>query len=144
MLLRLPEWFGRSEAVNAYAESATTLAMLVAIMDRTIAGFLSLETASGKDPEIVVLAVRPEWHRRGIGRQLVDAAATVSRCRPATRLLVRTLGPSHPDRFYAQTRAFYRACGFQAVAETPHYWGPETPSVLLALDLRSKPSERMT
>ena len=45
-------------------------------------------------------------------------------------LHVKTLAPSHPDPFYARTRAFYRALGFEPVFETPLLWGPENPALV--------------
>jgi hypothetical protein len=44
---------------------------------------------------------------------------------------VKTLGPSHPDPFYAETRAFYRAIGFQPLFETTAFWGADQPTLIL-------------
>lgn len=134
MLLRLPGWFGRPDTIDAYAQHAATLPMLVAMAGCKVVGFLSLRYSAGESAEIVVMAVRPEWHRQGIGRGLVREAFVLARRQAARQIVVQTLGPSHPDPLYRQTRAFYRACGFRSAGETHDHWGPGTPSLLMIAD----------
>ena len=134
MLLQLPDWFGRADAIDAYVQRAATLPMLVAMAGRKAAGFLSLRHSAGQSAEIVVMAVRPEWHRQGIGRALIREAVALARRQAARQIFVRTLGPSHPDPLYQRTRAFYRACGFRPAGETPDHWGPGVPSLLMIAD----------
>jgi GNAT superfamily N-acetyltransferase len=76
------------------------------------------------------MAVHPEWRRRGAGRQLVDAAGRVARSRGCRLLEVKTLGPSHPDANYRETRAFYSAMGFLPLEELHDLW-PGNPSLIM-------------
>ena len=49
---------------------------------------------------------------------------------------VKTLGPSHPDAGYRDTRRFYRACGFLAVEELHELWDEDNPCLLMVKPLR--------
>ena len=45
-------------------------------------------------------------------------------------LHVKTLGPSHPDPFYARTRTFYTAMGFAPLFESATLWGEKNPTLV--------------
>ena len=75
MLKRLPDLFGRPEAIEVYAENAARLPMLIALAGRELVGFLSLQHQEDNRAEILVMAVRRDWHRQGVGRLLVSEAA---------------------------------------------------------------------
>ncbi len=77
------------------------------------------------------MAVHPACHRRGVGRRLVEELEAEARRRGGRWLHVKTLAPSHPDPFYARTRAFYLALGFDPLFESEAIWGPENPAVVL-------------
>jgi len=75
--------------------------------------------------------VLPEWHRRGVGRMLVEEACVFARNQRARLLQVKTLGPSHPSEEYARTRAFYEALDFIPLEETTSFWGVDNPCLIL-------------
>ena len=81
--------------------------------------------------ELYVLAVRPEWHRHGVGRALLAAVEAWLRAQGVEYLQVKTLGPSHPDEAYALTRAFYEAQGFRALEELTQLWGESNPCLIM-------------
>jgi 8-oxo-dGTP diphosphatase len=86
------------------------LEILVAEVKGQVVGFLALSfvpVLSGLRALIADLAVDPAYQRRGIGAALVEAAVQRADRRGATYLLVDT-SRGDPD-----TRAFYRACGFE-------------------------------
>jgi ribosomal protein S18 acetylase RimI-like enzyme len=85
--------------------------------------------------EIHFLAVHPDCHRQGIGRGLVALLEGEARRRGGCWMHVKTLGPSHPDPFYARTRAFYSALGYQPLFESSAIWGPENPALILIKSL---------
>ena len=113
--------------------------------DRRFSGFLAVEddTPLGNalvrrhfdvSAELHLIAVAPEHRGRGIGRELVTAVAedlAVDGCR---LLSVHTVGPSHVDEFYEQTRRFYRALGFLPLEEHAGLDWPG-PSVIFVLPL---------
>ena len=77
------------------------------------------------------MGVLPRWHRRGIGRALVERAALYSRDEGFVLLHVKTLAPGDPYPPYAATRAFYTALGFLPLEEIPQIWGPQDPCLLM-------------
>jgi len=136
ILARLPEWFGIPAANEAYLATLGRLATSVVSLDGTTAAFMALEPLTPHAGEIHVMAVGPEFRRRGIGRALVHEAETWLRQRGGSLLHVKTLAPSHPDPHYAETRAFYSALGFLPLLETTAFWGEKLPTLMLVKALR--------
>ena len=129
LLRSLPEWFGIEEAIVSYVDRLHD--GLVARREDWLAGFLALETHFPASAEIVVMAVRREHHRKGLGRRLVLEAERRLRARGVELLAVKTLGPSRNDSAYETTRSFYEALGFRPLEEFPSLWGPGNPCLLL-------------
>ncbi len=137
LLSGLPEWFGIESAVDEYVCAAQRLPTLIATTeDGEIVAVLLHERHFAEATEIHLLAVDRAWHRRGVGRALIDTLARKMQADGARLLSVKTLGPSHPDAGYAATREFYRACGFLPVEELHGLW-PENPCLVLVKHLDS-------
>lgn len=130
LLDRLPSWFGIPEANAAYIHSATELPAFVARAGIEPIGLLLWHRHFPEAAEIHLLAVDPEWHRRGVGRALVAALRDELDDGECRVLQVKTLGPSNPDPGYADTRKFYRAAGFLPMEETDALW-PEDPCLIM-------------
>ncbi|MDD4337673.1 MAG: GNAT family N-acetyltransferase, partial [Firmicutes bacterium] len=81
--------------------------------------------------EIYVMGILKPYHRRGIGRLLIGEAEKWCRDQGIVFLQVKTLSASHPDAYYAETRAFYRAVGFVELEEFPNLWGTANPCLLM-------------
>lgn len=131
LLDQLPAWFGRPEANAQYVESARTLpGVLARSSDGEPVGILLHRRHFAEAAEIHLMAVAPDWHRRGIGAALVSAVEAKLQTDGCRMLHVKTLGPSHPDSGYALTRVFYRAIGFVPIEETNDLW-PGTPCLMM-------------
>ncbi|MCX6372453.1 MAG: GNAT family N-acetyltransferase [Actinobacteria bacterium] len=135
ILRALPDWFGLEQALVDYAHAADELPTFVAARGGETVGFLTLKPTSGDAVEIHVMAVIPGAHRRGVGRALVERAATHARAQGFSMLHVKTLAPSDPHPPYATTRAFYVAVGFCPLEVLPQVWGPENPCLLMVMVL---------
>ncbi len=131
LIHQLPEWFGIEASNQAYVAALGRFPTFLVHNRQNLLGFIALEETSLDAVEIHVMAVAPDRHRNGIGRALVCHAEGWVRLRGRGLLHVKTLGPSHADPFYAQTRAFYHALGFRPVFETTAFWGPENPTLVL-------------
>jgi internalin A len=103
---------------------------LVAVDTHGVVGFLTWETREG-GAEITWMAVRANARRCGFGRALLGGLVDRLRVDAVTELRVKTLSSRDPYPPYAETRAFYRANGFEEIDELD-IWGPENPVVLLA------------
>jgi len=134
IIAELADWFARPEANRLYAETAAELDMIGCHADREAAGRASLTQHFDTTAEIYLLAARPRWHGTGLGRALVGAAEAWARARQLRFLTVKTLGPSHPDPAYENSRRFYRAMGFQPIEEIQDIW-PGNPCLLLLKSL---------
>ena len=148
ILRALPAWFGIEAALQEYVHAADELDTLVAVVARPACGgqirevrpdqaigFVTLRETSEDALELHVMGILPSWHRRGIGRALVERAASYARAEGFSLLHVKTLAPSHPDTGYAATRAFYASVGFRPLEELPQVWGAENPCLLLVRPL---------
>jgi GNAT superfamily N-acetyltransferase len=148
ILRALPAWFGIEASVREYVRAADELDTLVAVIARPacggraheirpdqVIGFVTLKETSEDALELHVMGVLPSWRGRGVGRALVERAASHARADGYSLLHVKTLAPSHPDPGYAETRAFYASVGFRPLEVLPQVWGPENPCLLLVRPL---------
>ncbi|MCB0114954.1 MAG: GNAT family N-acetyltransferase [Caldilineaceae bacterium] len=134
----LPNWFGIPEANVYYLQMLEVLPAWIAISGRDLVGVISLDQCFPHSFEVHFLAVHPQHHRRGIGRLLVAQVEKEAHRRGGHWLHVKTLAPSHPDPFYAQTRAFYQALGFEPLFESDALWGSENPALVLVKPLQGE------
>jgi GNAT superfamily N-acetyltransferase len=131
LIAALPDWFGIPESNAAYLHNLSLLPSWVALVASEVVGAITLEQHFPASFEVHFMAVRPEYQRRGIGRALLDRLQTEADARGGRWLHVKTLAPSHPDPFYARTRAFYTAMGFSPLFESSVLWSAENPALVL-------------
>ena len=132
----LPEWFGIERSVEHYVEVADRAPTVVASVDSKDVGFLTTVRHSPYGAEIDVMGVLPQYHRHGIGRQLLEEAERSLVTDGVEYLQVKTLSANKADEGYERTRAFYLASGFRPLEEFPNLWGPENPAVQMVKILR--------
>jgi GNAT superfamily N-acetyltransferase len=130
ILTELPDWFGIPEAIDDYAVFAEHADMFGAIAGRFVGGFVVLRNTSEVASEIVVMAIRPTLHRRGLGAALVRAASSWASESGRRYLTVKTVGPSRANAAYEKTRCFYLAVGFEPIEELIGLW-EENPCLLM-------------
>ena len=127
----LPDWFGDPLGLVECAEAVRSQRGFVSVgKGGDVAGFLTWIDQDPATVEITWMAVRADSRRAGIGRELIETLFRSARGKGARFVLVKTLSDAHPDERYAQTRAFYRAMGFEPVSELD-IWGPRNPAQLL-------------
>lgn len=104
ILRSLPEWFGQEQALLDYARDAQSLPTFSVSAAGTPVAFLTLRPHFAESAEVSCTAVQRAQRQRDLGRAMLGAAERWW-CAQGGRLLqVKTLGPSHPDPSYAQTR----------------------------------------
>jgi ribosomal protein S18 acetylase RimI-like enzyme len=131
VLRALPDWFGIESAIRNYVVEIDTLPTLFAKVGENVAGFLTLKQHSPYAAEVYVMGLYPQYHRQGLGRDLVKAAEALLAEQGVEYLQVKTLSPSVEDAHYAQTRAFYEAMGFRPLEEIRQIWGEENPCLIM-------------
>ena len=133
VLRSLPEWFGIEAALREYVDLLAVSSGFVAIEAGSVVGFIALQGHFPGSAEVSVMAVRPERHRQGIGRCLLDRCVEHLLARGVGLLHVKTVGPSSEDACYARTRFFYEANGFEPVFESWAIWGGHPCLVLVRM-----------
>lgn len=131
LLATVPHWFGIPQANEEYRNVAERSPTLVAKIGGRPVGFVTVVTHSPHSAELHVMAVRPEHHRRRVGRTLVETVETRLGREGIEYLQVKTLSASAGDGPYLRTFAFYTALGFRVLEEMPTLWDPQNPAVLL-------------
>jgi GNAT superfamily N-acetyltransferase len=131
ILAALPQWFGMPASNQAYIRDVEAMPMWAAYDEERLLGFLALGRPTPHVFEVHVVGVKPNRHRHGTGRALMEMAAAHARARGLRFLTVKTLSARDPDPGYAKTRAFYEAMGFVAVDELPELLSPDNPAVLM-------------
>jgi GNAT superfamily N-acetyltransferase len=128
----LPHWFGVPESNTNYLRNLSLLPSWIAVSDGVVIGAITMEPHFPGSFEVHFMAVRPEWHRHGVGRALLERLEGEARARGGRWLHVKTLAPSDPDPPYARTRAFYQAMGFEMLFESDLLFGdPGNPAVVM-------------
>jgi GNAT superfamily N-acetyltransferase len=130
ILRSLPEWFGVESALLDYVEQARVLPTYAARHDGHTIGICIVKLHTQHAAEISLLAVDPAWHRRGVGRALMDAVERDLTLTGVEFVQVKTLGPSYASRDYEGTRLFYEAIGYRHLEEIHGLW-PDNPCLIL-------------
>ena len=129
ILSDLPEWFGIEEANKAYAEQAEVLPTFVAKREGKTVGFMSLKIHGEESAELYVLGVLKALHRKGVGKQLLDASESYLREQGIQFVQVKTLAEAAGDPNYEKTRHFYHANGYVRLEVFPELWYPHNPAL---------------
>ncbi|MBN2464871.1 GNAT family N-acetyltransferase [candidate division WOR-3 bacterium] len=130
----LPKLFGIEEAIVEYAQACETMETYVGVESGRVVGFVTLNQRSPVAAEIHCMALRPEFHGKGLGRALVDHVEGLLASRPIEFLQVKTLGPARPNAEYERTRGFYEHMGFRPLEEND-LWGKDNPCLMMVKHL---------
>jgi ribosomal protein S18 acetylase RimI-like enzyme len=124
---------GRAEAARKVRSDPG----LVAVVDGTVAGFLTVERHFEQAAEISWMAVRADHRRRGLGHALVERLCRDLAAEGRRILLVLTVSPTgsgpEPSDGYQATRAFYQSVGFNLALDLPGLWANDTAVLMVRL-----------
>ena len=126
-----PAWFnelGLQEIVRDVQKERG----LIAIDNGRAVGFVIYrKNENGNSAELSWIAVRPEFHRRGVGRSLMNSLAEVLTQQGIRMLEVSTVAPTVEYEPYARTRSFYHGVGFSDVQIDKNYYRSGDDRLLL-------------
>ncbi len=139
----LPDWFSDTEVIEASAEAVEDLPVFGYIEADVVTAMIALKPHLPGAVEIALIATRPEYHGRGAGRHLVDAAERFAHESGARLLTVKTLAPRGRDEpQFEATRRFYDRNGFVRAEVFPRLWHEDHPCLFMVKPLaRVQPSE---
>ena len=135
VLEALPDWFGNETAREDYIAKSADAPYAAAFLRDEPIGMLALKATSPYAMEIMVMGVRPENHRSGAGRALMDWARDCAKTHGYEYLHLKTLDESADYPPYEITRAFYRAVGFQELMCLKELWDEENPCLIMIQNL---------
>lgn len=135
ILRQLPDWFGIEESTVNYINNVRKTVFLAAYDSNKLIGFISIKFNNKYTAEIYVIGVLKEYHNKGAGKELLYEAEKLIKESECKFLMVKTLGESHPDVHYKNTRKFYAGTGFYPLEEIKEIWGEQNPCLLMVKNL---------
>ena len=135
ILEALPEWFEVEESREKYIAESAGWIFLAAKENEKYVGFLCLRETGKATVELAVMGVRKEYHRRGLGRALVEEARQIARKSGYSFLQVKTVKMGVYEDYDATNR-FYRSLGFQEFEVFPTLWDEANPCQVYVMSLK--------
>lgn len=134
ILEALPDWFGIPESREQYIkESADQLFFATYILDKPV-GFLCLKETGKETVELCVMGVLKEYHRKGIGRKLFEAARETAKRSGYSFMQVKTVQMGRYEDYDA-TNLFYLSLGFKEFEVFPNMWDEWNPCQIYVMAL---------
>ena len=131
VLESLPEWFGIAEAREEYIRDSAGLFFAAAYDQGRPIGFICLKETGRATAELYVMGVLKEYHRKGVGRRLIEWAKETARQKGYSFIRVKTVQMNKYDD-YDDTNRFYQAMGFKEFAVFPTLWDENNPCRIYA------------
>ena len=131
ILRQLPNWFGIEAAILDYVKEVKETVVYVCYSSEKPIGLISVKTNNEFTYEIFLMGIIKGFQNQGIGKKLVKIVQESLKDSNVKFLMVKTLGESHPDKYYKLTREFYYKAGFYPLEENFDIWGRETPCLLM-------------
>ncbi|MBQ4422742.1 MAG: GNAT family N-acetyltransferase [Clostridia bacterium] len=135
ILEALTDWFGIPEARETYIRESADEIMLVSEENGESNGFLCLKETGKDTVELAVMGVLPEYHRKGIGTKLFEAAKEIAVEKGFSFLQVKTVQMGKYEE-YDRTNRFYLALGFKEFEVIPTLWDERNPCQIYVMSLR--------
>ena len=135
-LRALQKWFGIENSIVDYVGQVKSMPFAAAFADNKAAGFAALKVHNPFTSEVCVMGVLEEYHRRGIGKMLIDFCESYCKRSETEFLTVKTLDESRESKSYEKTRLFYLSMGFRPLEVFPLLWDESNPCLFLAKHLR--------
>jgi len=136
ILRQLPEWFGIEESLLEYIENVKQKMFYAAYDGENVVGFICIKYHNQYTADIHLIGMLKQYHRRGIGKELVAVAEKKLVENGYKMFMVKTLGESADYEFYNRTREFYRSVGFYPLEEFKEIWDEENPCLIMAKSLK--------
>ena len=135
ILESLTDWFGIPEARETYIEESADEMMVASFDNGEPNGFLCLNETGKDTVELAVMGVLPEYHRKGIGTKLFEAAKEIAVEKGYSFLQVKTVQMGKYEE-YDRTNMFYLALGFKEFEVFPTLWDECNPCQIYVMSLK--------
>ena len=135
VLEALTDWFGIEESREEYISGSANWTFFAAMEDEEAVGFLCLKETGKATVELAVMGVLKDYHRSGIGRQLVERAKEAARLQGYEFMQVKTVKMGVYED-YDRTNLFYISCGFKEFEVLPLLWDEANPCQIYVMSLK--------
>ena len=135
ILEALPDWFAVPESREAYIRDSAGQVLFASEEDGLVNGFLCLKETGKATVELAVMGVLKEYHRRGVGRALFDAARACAAGAGYDFMQVKTVRMGCYED-YDRTNRFYLGVGFRELEVFPLLWDEANPCQVYVLSLK--------
>lgn len=134
ILEALHDWFEVDESREQYIADCTDWLFFAAKEQGKYVGFLCLKETGKETVELAVMGVLKEYHRKGLGRALFEAAKKTATKDGYSFMQVKTVRRGvYAD--YDITNRFYRSLGFKEFEVIEELWGEENPCQIYVMYL---------
>ena len=134
VLEALTEWFEVEESRENYIKECADWLFFAVKEEGKPAGFLCLKQTGNVTVELAVMGVLKDYHRCGIGRQLVEKAKEEARKAGYEFMQVKTVKMGMYED-YDKTNLFYLGCGFKEFEVLPDLWDEANPCQIYVMSL---------
>ena len=134
ILEALTEWFEVEESREQYIDGSADMPLFAAEENGEYIGFLCLKETGRDTVELAVMGVLKEYHREGIGRQLVEKAVVAAKSAGYSFMQVKTVQMGKYEE-YDRTNLFYISCGFKEFEVFPTFWDEANPCQIYVMVL---------
>ncbi len=135
VLEELRMWFEVEESREKYISDCADWMFFEAVEDDKPAGFLCLKPTGKDTVEIAVMGVLSAYHRRGLGRQLFEAAKKAAIDSGYSFMQVKTVKMGMYE-CYDMTNRFYLSLGFKELEVIESIWGADNPCQIYVMSLK--------
>ena len=136
VLEALTDWFGVEDSREEYISGSANWTFFAAKEEEEAIGFLCLKETGKTTVELAVMGVLQDYHRNGIGRQLVERAKEAARLQGYEFMQVKTVKMGMYED-YDRTNLFYLSCGFKELEVFPLLWDEANPCQIYVMYLKS-------
>ena len=135
ILHSLPDWFGIEESIIQYIKDADAMPTMIVKDENNVIGFLTIKRHFSETAEIHCMGILPQYHRKGIGKLLIQELENNLKNDGFKILQVKTISEESDCKFYAKTREFYKSVGFIPLEVFPKLWDESNPCLQLVKQL---------
>ena len=135
ILEALTDWFEIEESREEYITGSADWTFFAAMEEEKAVGFLCLKETGKATVELAVMGILKEYHRSGIGRQLVEKAIETAGSQGYEFMQVKTVKMGMYED-YDITNHFYISCGFKEFEVLPLHWDEANPCQIYIMSLK--------
>lgn len=131
VLKSLPRWFGLEQAIIEYSNNVRNMEFIKIELFGNVIGFCAYKVNYGINCDLYVLGIYKEFHRYGIGSELLKVVNELLKKENVRYISVKTLSERNSDKYYNYTRNFYIKNGFYPFEEFKDLWDKDNPCLLM-------------